>query len=117
MSGERGTSSTPTLADAVRAEDRQVLARITAAPIIPLNNNLVSRPWGGQRLCAYKGLPSTPHQRWGEVFEICAFAEDEEARAHPSIIRLTDGSEVDLPELLAVAGITILGEDFVATHG
>jgi mannose-6-phosphate isomerase class I len=117
MHDERGTPETPTFADAVRAEDRQVLARIAAAPIIPLNNNLVSRPWGGQRLCAYKGLPSTPRQRWGEAFEICAFAEDEEARAHPSIIRLTDGSEVDLPELLAVAGSTILGGDFVAMHG
>ena len=94
-----------------------MLARLAAAPIIPLNNNLVSRPWGGQRLCAYKGVPSTPHQRWGEAFEICAFAEDEEARAHPSIIRLTDGSQVNLPELLAVAGRAILGEDFVATHG
>ncbi|MCZ6456568.1 MAG: hypothetical protein O6650_04890 [Actinobacteria bacterium] len=117
MRGEEGTPETPTLADAVREEDRQVLARVAAGPIIPLNNNLVSRPWGGQRLCAYKGLPSTPHQRWGEAFEICAFAEDEEARAHPSVIRLTDGSEVDLPELLAVAGVPILGEDFVAAHG
>jgi mannose-6-phosphate isomerase class I len=30
---------------------------------------------------------------------------------------LADGSEVDLPELLAAAGPAILGEDFVATHG
>ncbi len=117
MRGERGTPETPTLADAIRAKDRQVLARVAAAPIIPLNNNLVSRLWGGQRLCAYKGLPPTPHQRWGEAFEICAFAGDEEAVAHPSVIRLADGSEVDLPELLAAAGPAILGEDFVATHG
>jgi len=54
MHDERGTPETPTLAGAVRAEDRQVLARVAAAPIIPLNNNLVSRPWGGQRLCAHK---------------------------------------------------------------
>jgi len=117
MRGERGTPETPTLAAAIRAKDRQVLARVAAAPIIPLNNNLVSRPWGGQRLCAYKGLPPTLHQRWGEAFEICAFAADEEAVAHPSVIRLADGSEVDLPELLAAAGPAILGEDFVATHG
>ncbi len=117
MRGERGTPENSTLADAIRAEDRQALAQIAAAPIIPLNDNLVSRPWGGQRLCAYKGLRSTPHQRWGEAFEICAFAGDEEAGAHPSIIRLADGSEVDLPELLAAAGPAILGEDFVATHG
>jgi mannose-6-phosphate isomerase class I len=108
---------TLTFADLIRAGDRNVLARIAAAPIIPLNNNLVSRPWGGQRLCAYKGLSSTPHQRWGEAFELCAFAEDEEARTHPSIIRLADGSEVDLPALLTAAGVAILGEDFVATHG
>lgn len=117
MRGERGTTETPTLADAIRAENPQALARIAAAPIIPLNDNVVSRPWGGQRLCAYKGLRSTPHQRWGEAFEICAFPGDEEAGAHPSIIRLADGSEVDLPELLAAAGPAILGEDFVATHG
>ena len=117
MRGERGTPETPTLAAAIRAKDRQVLARVAAAPIIPLNNNLVSRPWGGHRLCAYKGLPPTLHQRWGEAFEICAFAADEEAVAHPSVIRLADGSEVDLPELLAAAGPAILGEDFVATHG
>jgi mannose-6-phosphate isomerase class I len=117
MRGERGTPETPTLAAAIRAKDRQALARVAAAPIIPLNNNLVSRPWGGQRLCAYKGLTRTPHQRWGEAFEICAFAADEEAFAHPSVIRLADGSEVDLPELLAAAGPAILGEDFIATHG
>ncbi len=117
MRGERGAPEPPTLADAVRAGDRQALARVAAAPIIPLNNNLVSRPWGGRRLSTYKGLGSAPHERWGEAFEICAFAEDEEAQAHPSIIRLTDGSEIDLPALLAVAGVAILGEDFVATHG
>lgn len=117
MRGERGTPETQNLAEAIRAKDRQVLARVAASPIIPLNNNLVTRPWGGQRLCAYKDLPPTPHQRWGEAFEICAFAGDEEAGAHPSIIRLPDGSEVDLPQLLAAAGPTILGEDFVATHG
>ncbi len=117
MRGERGTPETPTHAAAIRANDRQVLARVAAAPIVPLNNNLLSRPWGGQRLCAYKGLPSTPRQRWGEAFEICAFAADDEAVAHPSVIRLADGSEVDLPELLAAAGAAILGENFVATHG
>jgi mannose-6-phosphate isomerase class I len=117
MRGERGTPETPTLADAIRAKDQQFLARVAAAPIIPLNNNLVSRPWGGRRLCAYKGLLRPSHQRWGEAFEICAFAGDEEAAAHPSVIRLADGSEIDLPELLAAAGPAILGEDFVATHG
>lgn len=73
---------TLTLADAIRAGDRPVLARIAATPIIPLNNNLVSRSCGGQRFCAYKGLDSEPHQRWGEAFEICAFAGDEEACGH-----------------------------------
>ncbi|MCH7839282.1 MAG: hypothetical protein IID38_03470 [Planctomycetes bacterium] len=117
MRDGRGTPETPTLADAIRAEHRQALARVAAAPIIPLNDNLVSRPWAGQRLRAHKGLRSTSHQRWGEAFEICAFAGDEEAGAHPSIIRLADGSEIDLLELLAAAGPAILGEDFVATHG
>jgi hypothetical protein len=106
-----------TLAGLIRAEDPQALARIAAAPIIPLNDNLVSRPWGGQRLCGYKGLHATPHRQWGEAFEISAFPGDEEAGAHPSTVRLADGSEIDLPELLAAAGPAILGEDFVATHG
>lgn len=117
MHDERETPETPPLADAIRAGDEQVLARITAAPIMPLNNNLVSRPWGGRWLCAYKGLSPIPHRRWGESFEICAFAEDDEASAHPSIIRLEDGSEINLPELLAVTGSAILGEEFVATYG
>ena len=110
-------SETPTLADAIRAQDEQVLAEIVAAPIIPLKDNLVSRPWGGQRLCIFKGLPSNPQQRWGEAFEISAFADDKEASAHPSIVRLADRSEVSLPELLAAAGSAILGDQFVATHG
>lgn len=117
MRKEQGTPETSTLAAAIRAGDRQVLAQVAAAPIIPLNDNLVSRPWGGQRLRAYKGLPPTPRQRWGEAFEVCAFAGDKEAGAHPSIIRLADGSEVDLPELLAAAGPAILGEECVARHG
>lgn len=82
-----------------------------------MNNNLVSRPRAGRRLCVYKDLQSTPRQRWGESFEICAIAEDDEAGAHPSVIRWEDGSEIDLPELLAVAGPAILGEEFVAMDG
>ena len=85
-------SETSTLADAIRAQNEQVLAEIVAAPIIPLKDNLVSRPWGGQRLPIFKGLSPTPQQRWGEAFEICAFACDEEANAHPSIVRLADRS-------------------------
>jgi mannose-6-phosphate isomerase class I len=117
MREEQETHETSTLAELIRAGDQQVLARVTAAPIIPRNDNLVSRPWGGQRLCVYKGLPPTPHWRWGEAFEVCAFSADEEASAHPSIIRLADGSEVGLPELLAAAGPAILGEKCVARHG
>ena len=108
---------TPTLAAAIRGGDRQVLARIAAAPIIPLNTNLVPRPWGGRWLFSYKGADSAIQRRWGESFEICAFSGDEEARAHSSIIGLADGSNVDLPDLLAAAGPAILGESFVATRG
>ena len=114
---EREMSETPTLADAIRAQDEQVLAGVVAAPIIPLKDNLVWRPWGGQRLCIFKGLPPSPQRRWGEAFEISAFAGDEESSAHPSTVRLADRSEIFLPELLAAAGSAILGEDFVATHG
>ena len=77
----------------------------------------MSQPWGGQRLCIFKGLPSNPQQRWGEAFEISAFADDKEASSHPSIVRLADRSEVSPPELLAAAGSAILGDQFVATHG
>ena len=94
-----------------------MLAEVVAAPIIPLKDNLVARPWGGQRLPIFKGLPPTPQQRWGEAFEICAFACDEEANAHPSIVRLADRSEISLPELLAAAGSAILGEQLIAIHG
>ena len=38
------------------------------------------------------------------------FAGDEEAGAPPCIVRLADGSDVDLPALLAAAGPAILGE-------
>ena len=117
MREKPGTPEVSTLAGSIRAGDRRVLARIAAAPIILLNDNLVARPWGGRRLCAWKGLPATPRRRWGEAFEVCAFAGDEEAGAHPSIVRLADGSEVGLPALLAGAGPAILGEEFVARHG
>jgi hypothetical protein len=111
------TTDTPTLADAIRAGDQQVIASIASFPLIPRNDNFMARPWAGQRLCAYKGLGATSKQRWGEAFEVAAFADDEEARAHPSCIQLVDGSEIGLPELLTVAGLEILGKDFVNLHG
>lgn len=117
MVGKQTALDILTLADAVRAGDADALARLAAAPIIPRNDNLVGRPWAGQQLCAYKGLPLSPQQRWGEAFEICAFDDDEEARAHPSIIEFADGSEIGLPELLAAAGPAILGDALVASQG
>ncbi len=116
MRGQGGRSRSPSLADAIRAGDRQAMARAAAAPILPLNDNLVARPWGGRRLCAYKGVSKSPERRWGEAFEICAHDGDEEAAAHPSTIRFGDGSEIGLPALLAAAGPEILGADFAARH-
>ena len=118
MGDKREETKTRTLADAIRTKESRVLEQLASAPIIPVNANLVSRPWGGRWLCTYKGIATTSeNHRWGEAFELSAFDADDETSAHPSIIRLNDGSEMSLSELLTAAGPMILGEDFAHTHG
>ncbi|UCF66240.1 MAG: hypothetical protein JSV80_10605 [Acidobacteriota bacterium] len=110
-------SSSDNLATRIRRSDPEALARV-ASRLIPMrNDNLVERPWGGERLLAYKGLSARGGKRFGEAFEIAAFDQDAETAAHPSIARLADGSEIPLPELLAAAGPAILGADHFSRHG
>ncbi len=58
-----------------------------------------------------RGLPI------GESFEIAADDTDTEAREHPSVLPLGDGSEIGLPELLEAHAELLLGADFVARYG
>jgi len=53
----------------------------------------------------------------GEAFEIAAFDDDAEAQRHPSVLACSDGSTVELPELLAAFGDVLLGDSFVARYG
>jgi mannose-6-phosphate isomerase class I len=53
----------------------------------------------------------------GEAFEIAAYDEDEEAARHPSRLRLRDGSELTLPQLLAKHSEAFLGPELVARYG
>jgi len=109
---ETSNGSRYTQADRIRA-----LKTAESAPIIPINNNLVPRPWAGHRLCAYKQVQASREGAWGEAFEICAHDEDKEAAQHPSNVCLADGSTITLPELLTASGESILGEEFVRTNG
>jgi len=83
----------------------------------------VERPWGGMLIRSFKGLCPLPDQSsvhgmgLGEAFEIAAWDEDDEARAHPSRLRFPDGSEITLPELLRECGNDLLGQEFVSRYG
>lgn len=115
-------NATTTWAAAVAAADQATIAHMASNPIKPRSDNLICRPWGGYGLRDYKNLGAdgaTPAGAgpWGEAFEICADGTDAEASRYPSIVSLPDGSEIDLPLLLAVGGRHILGDAFVATFG
>lgn len=109
-----------TEAQALLRGDRAAAAALAAKLLQPLNDNFVERPWGGLGMHDFKRLsiaPNAPRARFGEAFEISADDGDDEARRYPSLVRLDDGSTVSLPALLAVHGQTLLGAEFVATHG
>lgn len=109
-----------TLAERIDSGDRTAIDAVARAPVRVRADNLVERPWGGDRLAAYKGLALTPNQRgarFGEAFEIAADPTDAEAAAHPSIAVLEDGSELSLPVLLDKAGEPILGARSLRAHG
>lgn len=119
MHGSPGVTTPGPLADELQDPSSRTARRIAANPIPVRRDNLVERPWGGHRILDYKGLDRAVHgdRRFGEVFEIAAYPVDPEAGAHPSVVCLPDGSELALPDLLAVAADSILGEDLARAYG
>lgn len=107
-------------ADRLLEGDRALAAQLARGLLKPRRDNLVERPWGGSRLRAFKGLessPSDPPRPLGESFEISADDSDDEARRHPSVLELADGSTITLAALLAVHADALLGEAFVRRYG
>ena len=107
-------------ADRLLQGDTAAAAELSARLLIPHRDNLVERPWGGKRLRAFKRLRAHKRRgvpRIGESFELSADDGDDEARRHPSVLTLADGSTIGLPALLAVHADTVLGQAFVARYG
>jgi hypothetical protein len=97
---------------------RQVLEQLATTPLHLRSDNLVPRPWGGQRLIEFKGLQgATRPGRYGESFEIAAYPLDHEAARNPSIVEFADGSSMRLSELLGRAGEAVLGAEFISAYG
>ena len=105
------------IADRLLEGDRTVAAELATRLLKPRRDNLVERPWGGERLCTFKNLAAPAQRRFGESFEISADDGDDEARQHPSLLELADGSTITLAALLAVHGETLLGAEFVGRYG
>lgn len=109
-----------TVADRLLEGDTAVAAELGRGLLKPQRDNLVERPWGGDRLCAFKRLDSAAcasGRAFGESFELSADDGDDEARMHPSVLELADGSTITLPALLAVHADALLGETFVRQYG
>jgi mannose-6-phosphate isomerase class I len=109
-----------TIADRLLEGDRAAAAELARGLLKPQRDNLVERPWGGSRLCEFKSLTSAPcatGRPFGESFELSADDGDDEARLHPSVLKLADDSAITLPALLAVHAETVLGADFVQSYG
>jgi mannose-6-phosphate isomerase class I len=106
-----------TIADHLLKGDRSVAADLAKRPLKPRRDNLVERPWGGDRLRSFKSLSASSGRRYGESFEISADDADDEARLHPSVLELADGSTITLPALLAVHADALLGEEFIRSYG
>jgi mannose-6-phosphate isomerase class I len=106
-------------ADLLLQGDRSVAALLATRLLKPWRDNLVERPWGGARMREFKRLPLPEHDTApvGESFEIAADDGDDEARQHPSLLTLDDGSRIALPALLAVHADTLLGDAFVQLYG
>ena len=106
-----------TIAERLLRGDRRVAADLATRVLKPQRDNLVERPWGGDKLGAFKSLSVAADCRFGESFEISADDADDEARLHPSVLALADGSTITLPALLAVHADVLLGEAFVRRYG
>jgi Phosphomannose isomerase type I, catalytic domain len=100
--------------------DRAFAAVLGTKLLKPFADNLIERPWGGFRLREFKRLDAEVHGSRapiGESFELAADDDDEESRAHPSVLPLDDGSTISLPKLLALHAEALLGEEFVQRYG
>ena len=106
-----------TIADRLLQGDRGIAAELATQPLKPQRDNLVERPWGGDKLGPFKSLSVSGERRLGESFEISADDADDEARLHPSVLELADGSTITLPALLAVHADVLLGKAFVRLYG
>ena len=87
-------------ADRLLEGDRGAAEALARRLLKPRSDNLVERPWGGTRLRAFKGLEThdpRAGRTFGESFELAADDGDDEARRHPSILTLADGSPIALP--------------------
>ena len=107
-------------ADRLLQGDTAAAAEIASRLVVPQRDNLVERPWGGTRLRAFKALPAegrAGERPIGESFELAADDADDEARRHPSLVTLPDGSTISLPALLAIHAETMLGEAFAQRYG
>ncbi len=103
------------LAAAVCARDPSALALVRAIALVVEPGNLVARPWGGSRLAERAGLPARA-EPIGESFELAACPSDDEARAHPSVVRLPDGSTIELATVLHACP-DLLGDAHVMAYG
>jgi mannose-6-phosphate isomerase class I len=116
-------SKSRSLAERLLDGDAALAANLASSLVAPRRNNFVERPWGGMAMRRFKRYCELPDQfgvagsGLGEAFEIAAFDADAEAAQFPSRLRLTDGSELTLPQLLSRYGATLLGQRFVARHG
>jgi mannose-6-phosphate isomerase class I len=111
-------SRASTDADRALHGERRFVEGLARRLLKPQPDNLVARPWGGTQLRAFKHLGPDPTGRTiGESFEIAAADDDAEARRHPSVLALADGSTVTLPALLAAHAEVLLGDAFVARYG
>jgi len=107
-------------ADLLLEGDRSTAAALGRKLLKPAADNLVERPWGGTRLPEFKrldGAAQGQNRPIGESFELAADDDDAEARDHPSVLPLDDGSEIALPRLLSIHAEGLLGEPFVRRHG
>lgn len=116
-------AATLTQAELLLHGDRSQIRDLASRLIVPEANNFIERPWGGMGIREFKRLCTLPDQVQttgfgiGEAFELAAFDDDEEARAHPSRLRFGDGSRLSLPALLERSAEPLLGPDFVERHG
>ena len=107
-----------TEAERLMAGDSVAATALGARLIKPRCDNLVERPWGGNRLRDFKRLGAAAGSGTiGESFELAADDSDDEARKYPSVIDLHDGSSITLPSLLSAHAETLLGAEFVGRYG